>query len=366
MRPGFNADGAATLWLALSTLRYPNDSSVVRFYSQLAERAAQIPGVTAAGVASHVPLQRNGTDQDPFYVEGDAGSATKIPPLEIYSTVDAGYFKAMGIPLLAGHTFDRIDRQHGDEAIISAETSNRFFHDSTGKAAIGKRFRQLPSGDWNTVIGVVGSVRDTSLQATATRNVYFPQAVAKDTFSNGPNRTMALVAHTTGDVVATTRAMQRLVRDLDPTLPTFQARSMRDVTEASIARLSFTMTILGVAAAVTLILGVVGLYGVIAYVVTLRTRELGVRIALGAQPRAVAAMVTRQGLLLSGVGIAIGLALVVVVARFLRSFLFEVAPTDPVTLASAAGTLVAFALLASWIPARRAARVDPTEALRAD
>jgi ABC-type antimicrobial peptide transport system permease subunit len=177
---------------------------------------------------------------------------------------------------------------------------------------------------------------------------------------------MALVARTTGDVAVTTREIQRLVRELDPTLPTFRVTSLRDVTEASIARLSFTMTVLGVAAAVTLILGVVGLYGVIAYVVTLRTRELGVRIALGAQPRAVATMVTRQGLVLSGVGIAIGLGLIVVVARFLRSFLYEVAPTDPVTLGGAAGTLVVFALLASWIPARRAARVDPTEALKAD
>jgi putative ABC transport system permease protein len=138
------------------------------------------------------------------------------------------------------------------------------------------------------------------------------------------------------------------------------------VLDASMARLSFTMTILGVSAAVTLILGVVGLYGVIAYIVSLRTRELGVRIALGAQPRAVAMMVTRQGLVLSGVGVAIGLVLVVLVARFLRSFLFEIAPTDPLTLAGATGILVLFALLASWIPARRAARVDPTEALRAD
>jgi ABC-type antimicrobial peptide transport system permease subunit len=141
---------------------------------------------------------------------------------------------------------------------------------------------------------------------------------------------------------------------------------MREVTDASIARLSFMMTVLGVAAAVTLILGIVGLYGVIAYVVTLRTRELGVRIALGAQPRAVATMVARQGLVLSAIGIAIGLGLVVAFARFLRTFLYEIAPTDPTTLGTASATLVIFALLASWIPARRAARTDPTEALRAD
>jgi len=156
------------------------------------------------------------------------------------------------------------------------------------------------------------------------------------------------------------------VRELDPSLPTFQMRTMRQVTEASIARLSFTMMLLGVAAAVTLVLGVVGLYGVIAYIVTLRTRELGVRIALGAQPRSVAAMVTRQGLGLSAAGIVVGLILVVGLARFLKSLLYEVAPTDPATLGGAALILLAFALVASWIPARRAARVDPMEALRAD
>jgi putative ABC transport system permease protein len=366
VRPGFNPDSVATLWLSLPSLRYPKDSNVVRFFSQLTERAAQLPGVTAAGVTSRLPLQPNGMNQDPFYVEGDASTATKIPPLQIFATVDAGYFKAMSIPLLAGHTFDRIDRQNGDEAIISRETAVRFFHDSTGQAAIGKRFRELPSGDWSTIIGVVGSVRDTSLQQPPTRAVYYPESIAKDTNAGPVRWTMALVARTNGDVAGTTRAMQRLVREIDPTLPTFDMRSMREVTDASIARLSFTMTVLGVAAAVTLILGIVGLYGVIAYVVTLRTRELGVRIALGAQPRAVAAMVTRQGLVLSGAGIVVGLSLIVVVARFLRSFLYEVAPTDPFTLAAATGILLVFALLASWIPARRAARVDPTEALRAD
>jgi ABC-type antimicrobial peptide transport system permease subunit len=132
------------------------------------------------------------------------------------------------------------------------------------------------------------------------------------------------------------------------------------------ARLAFTMTVLGVAAAVTLVLGIIGLYGVIAYVVTLRTRELGVRIALGAQPRSVASLVTRQGMLLTAAGIATGLVLVAVASRFLRSFLFEIGPADPLTLIGATVTLVVFATLASWIPARRAARVNPMEALRAD
>jgi len=215
-----------------------NDTSIVRFYRQLTERTAQLPGITAAGVGTGVPLMWNGINQDPFYVEDDASTATKIPPLEIYRTVDAGYFKTLSIPLLAGRMFDRIDRQRGDEAIISSEAAIYFFHDSTGRSALGKRFRELPSGSWNTVIGVVGSVRDTSLQASPTRAVYYPQSVAVDTtVSNGPGRTMVLIAHTTGDVVTTTRAMQRLVHELDPTLPTFEVRSMREVVDASMARL---------------------------------------------------------------------------------------------------------------------------------
>jgi predicted permease len=366
VRPGFDADGVATLWLTLPSLRYPADSDAVRFYARLTERASHLPGVRAVGLTSRVPLEPNGMSQDPLWPEGDADYSNKIPPLELYASVDGGYFTAMGIPLLAGRTFDQLERQNGDEAIISQEAATRFFHDSTGRAAINRRFQSLPHGTWRTVIGVVGSARDTSLSAAPTRAVYLPESISHDTVASHVDRTMALVARTNGDIAATTRSMQALIRELDPTLPTFDSRPMRTVMSASIARLSFTTIVLGVAAAVTLILGVIGLYGVVAYIVTLRTRELGLRIALGAQPSAVAMMVTRQGLMLSGAGIAVGLALVLIVARFLRSFLFEVAPTDPATLAAAAGTLVAFALLASWIPARSAARVSPMEALRSD
>jgi ABC-type antimicrobial peptide transport system permease subunit len=313
-----------------------------------------------------LPLQQNGSNNDPFFVEGDVASMQKIPPLEIHVTTDSGYFSTMGIPLIAGRNFDRLERQSGDESIISQETARFFFHDSTGRSAIGKRFQILPNGPWHTIIGVVGSVRDTSLSGPPARTVYHPQAIAKDTIQSGTHSTMAIVARTNGDINAATRSLQAVVREMDPSLPTFDVRSMRATADASIARLTFTMTILGVAAAVTLLLGAIGLYGVIAYIVTLRTRELGVRIALGAQPRTVATMVTRQGLMLSGTGLAVGLVIVLIGARFLRSFLFEIAPTDPITLGGASATLIAFALLASWLPARRAANVNPTEALRSD
>ncbi|HEY2376356.1 MAG TPA: ABC transporter permease [Gemmatimonadaceae bacterium] len=366
VRPGFDADGVATLWIAVPSLRYPDDSSVVRFYGELTDRIAQLPGVRGVGVTSHLPLSGNGMNQNPFYVEGDATNATKIPPLEIFATTDGGYFRAMGIPLVAGRMFDRAERQRPEEAIISRETAKIFFHDSTGRAALNRRFQALPNGPWHTIVGVVGSVRDTSLAGSLVRAVYFPEVHTADLTMGGLQRTMAVVARTSGDVATMTRAMQHIIRDLDPTLPTFGVRSMRATVESSMALLSFTMIVLGVAAAVTLVLGMIGLYGVIAYVVALRTRELGVRIALGAQPHAVARMVTTQGLALCSAGIAVGLVLVVVGGRFVRNLLFEVAPTDPLTLGATILLLGAFAMLASWIPARRAARVNPAEALRTD
>jgi predicted permease len=366
VRPGFDAEGVATLWVAAPTLRYPSDTAVVRFYSNLTERVAQLPGVTTVGLTSRLPLSDHGMNQNPMYVEGDASAATKIPPLESYITVDSGYFRAMGIPLIAGRLFDHIGRQRPDEAIISQEAARMVFHDSTGRAALNKRFRQLPTTPWHTVVGVVGSVRDTSLAGGPARTVYMPETIGADTTMGQLQRTLGVVARTRGDVTATTRGIQRAIHDLDPTLPTFDVRSMRATLEGSMALLSFTMIVLMVAAGVTLVLGMIGLYGVIAYVVALRARELGVRIALGAQPGAIATMVTTQGLVLCGAGVAIGLALVAVGGRFLRSLLFEIGPADPVALGSTVAIVAVFALFASWIPARRASRVNPAEALRAD
>ena len=366
VRPGFDADGLATLWITAPHQRYPNDTAIVQFYSQVAQRAAEIPGVTSVGLTAHLPLAGNGMNWDPTYAEGNVADRTKIPPLAIYSMVDSGYFSTMHMPILAGHGFDDIRRQGPGEVVISRTAARVYFHDSTGANALDKTVRELPTSVPLRVIGVVGDVRDTSLAAPPAPEIYQSESVGSDTTFGGVQQTMALVVRTHGNVVTTTRAMEAVVHDIDPTLPTFDVATMRQLMDKSMARLTFTMIILGVAAAVTLILGVIGLYGVIAYIVTLRRRELGVRIALGAQPASVAAMVTRQGLALGVGGVAVGLVLVAIVARFLRSFLFEIGPTDPVTLGGATAVLVFFALAASWIPARRAARVNPIEAMRGD
>lgn len=366
VRPGFESATVATFWLSLPRARYANDTAVVRFWSSLTERVASLPGVRSAGISSRLPLLTYGMNQNPFYAEDDAGSASKIPPLQLYASTDAGYFDALGIPVLAGRTFDRLGVQRAGDAVISLRTAEQFWKDPTGRAAIGKRFRTLPTGPWNTVIGVVGNVRDTSLAALPAQSVYFPVTADRDTLFGQSQRTMGLVVRTSGDPTAIRNPVLSVIRELDPTLPTFDVQPMTAVLRESMAQLSFMIMMLGAAAVVTLLLGAIGLYGVMAYVVSLRTRELGVRVALGASPRSVAAMMTRQGLVLTGAGIAGGLALFAIVARFLRSFLYGVAPGDPLTLAVASAFLVGIATLASWIPARRASRVDPAAVLRAE
>lgn len=366
VRPGYDPANVATFWVSLPRGRYANDTVVVQFYARLSERVAQLPGVRTAGLTSRLPLRPYGMNQNPYYPENDPAYDSKIPPLQLFATIGADYFKAMGIPLIAGRTFERIGVQRDGEAIISQETARAFYKDSTGASAIGKRFRPLPGGPWYTVIGVVASVRDTALAAPPTRAVYFPEAVKYDTTVGGAARTMAIVVRTAGDPAGITSAVQGVLREMDPSLPTFDVRPMAAVMRASMAQLSFTILILGAAAAVTLLLGAIGLYGVMAYVVTLRTRELGVRLALGAAPRAVAAMMTRQGIAITAIGVVAGIGLFALVARFLRGLLYGVEPSDPATLTAAALMLVVVALLASWIPARRAARVDPADALRAE
>ncbi|HEV8148897.1 MAG TPA: ABC transporter permease [Gemmatimonadales bacterium] len=364
--PGFEARNVATFWLSTPRARYATPAATTRFYIQLAERAAALPGVGAVGLTSRLPLETEGMNANPYYAEGDPSNLTRVPPLQIFTTVDDGYFRAMGIPLLAGRGFEPLNRQRWDEAIISRGTAQQFYHDSTGRAAIGKRFRELPGTPWLTVVGVVGDVRDTALSAPPGGVVYFPNVASGDTLYDKSERTMALVVRSAGNPATIVAAVQRVVRELDPTLPTFGVRSMTAVLSGSMARLSLTIVILGAAAVATLLLGAVGLYGIMTYLVTLRTREVGVRIALGAEPRTVAVMFTRQGLVLTAIGVSAGLGLFLLLARFLRGLLFGVAPSDPVTLAGASLLLLSIATLASWIPARRASRVDPARTLRSE
>ena len=366
IRPGFDAEDVATLWISLPRAQYKQNSDVGRFYSTLVNRISQLPNVKSVGVTSRLPLVPRGINPNPLYPEDDPSYATKLPPLQMFTTVGGDYFRTMGIPLIAGRLFDRMETQREGEAIVSRRAAEFFWKDSTGVLALGKRFRALPTEPLSTVIGVVGDARDTMLAAPPSPTIYFPALADPNPGTYHTARTLALAIRTSADPTPVISAAQKVIRELDPSLPTFDVQLMTRALSASTAQLAFTILILGGAATVTLLLGAVGLYGILAYVVALRRREFGIRIALGATPRAIAVATTRIGLGLTTIGVAVGLIAFGGVARFIRALLFGVAPWDAPTLISASVGLLVVAALASWIPARRAARVDPAEALRAE
>ena len=365
VRPGFDPEHVATFWMSLPRPPY-NDESIARFFANLSDRASRLPGVQSAGLTSRLPLEPNGLNQSPLYPEDDATYATKLPPLQLFTAVNGEYFQTMRIPLVAGRTFERLDGQRAHEAIVSITTAKQFWKDSTGIAALGKRFRPLPGASLYTVIGVAGDVRDTALSAPPAAAVYFPEVAGTDSVAKQIRRTIALVLRTNAEPTGLDASVRQIAHDIDPTIPLFDIKPMATVVSSSLARLTFVVLVLGSAAVVTLLLGVVGLYGVLAYLVTLRTRELGIRIALGATPRRVASAMTRYGLGLAGIGLAAGLASFALVARFIGAQLFGVRANDPLTLLLATVLLLVVAAAASWLPARRAARIDPADALRAE
>lgn len=361
VEPGFDDRAVTTIWTQLPFARY-KDSAAVAFYARLVELAEQIPSVSAAGVTMRLPLVPGEAMEQTFRVEGDGRTVTL--PLNV---VDAGYFAAMRIPLVAGRGFQRLDQERGGDILISASAAGTLFGDESATKAVGRRLVLEPSGPTYTVVGVVGDVRDHDLAIPPVATVYRPQVAPIDPkMEPGARRTMALVVRSTGKPATVVASVRQIVRDLDPTVPIFNVRTMSDVIRASTARLSLAIVLMTAAAAITLLLGAIGLYGVMAYMVAMRTREFGVRLALGADPQGIARWVVLRGLRLAAGGIAAGLVLYAAAAPFLRAFLYGVTASDPVTLAAAILTLFATAALASWLPARRAARIDPAEALRAE
>ncbi|HEX7019632.1 MAG TPA: FtsX-like permease family protein, partial [Gemmatimonadaceae bacterium] len=339
-----------------------DDSASVSYYARLTAAVAGLPTVRAVGVTNRLPLADGEALQQGFRVDGDARNLM-LPT----SVIDDGYFAALKVPLIAGRNFERLGVQRDGDVVVSQRASETIWNDPTGAAAIGKRLTLSPSGPTYTVIGVVENVRDHDLATAPSAMLYVPQAVPIDRVAEpAARRTMTLVVRTAGSPTPIVAAVRQVVRDLDPTVPIFNVETMTDVVRASTARLSLTLTLMSVAAAITLVLGAIGLYGIMAYMVALRTREFGVRMALGADPRQVARGVAMRGMTLMAAGIAAGLVAFALVAPFLRAFLYGVAPSDPVTLVGATLVLVVTGTLANWFPARRAARIDPAEALRAE
>jgi predicted permease len=359
-RPGFDATNVVTLWTQLPFARY-GDSSSVKFYARLSNAVGDLPGVRAAGLTTLLPLGAGETREQSFSVVGE-GRTASLP----VTVVDDRYFGTMKIPVVAGRLFERIGVQRHGDIMISQRAAATVWQDPTGNAALGRQLTLTPSGPTYTVIGVVGDVRDHDLATAPAATIYMPQVAPTTTTEPGARRTMALVIRTASAPATVVAAVRQAVRQLDPTVPIFNVETMDDVVRASTARLSLTLMLMTAAAVITLLLGTIGLYGVMAYMVALRTREFGVRVALGAAPRQVARAVAMRGLTVIASGLAAGFVLYAIAAPFLRAFLYGVTPSDPLTLIGVTLALVGTASLASWFPARRAAKVDPAEALRSE
>jgi predicted permease len=363
VNPGFDAARVLTFRVAVPEAQFKTAADVYRLYDAIETRLAALPGVQRAGSVSWLPLTDNGQDNGAIWIEDHPTPSGAVPDVHDQVFASRDYFAAMHIPLIAGRAFSTVDPSHPRaEAIVSRSFAERYWKN---ESAIGKRIHPGAKDDWSTIVGVAGDVRIEGLDQPAAQAAYFPLLVRQDTVTYAP-RVLTFVVQTAGDPVAMTSAARRVLQELAPAAPMFEVRPMTAVVSRASARTSFTLLLLAIASAAALLLGAIGIYGVISYMVSLRTREIGVRMALGAAPGEIGRMISRQGLTMAGAGVAIGLLASFALTRYLRALLFEISPTDPMTLGGVALVLLVVALGASWLPARRAARVEPAVALRAE
>jgi len=357
--PGFRPAGLLSVSIFLPSNRYPDDPQQIRFFEDLLDRLRQLPGVTAAGGVTTLPMSSVGVDHDmPFAVAGTASDTADPRPEADFRITTDDYFRTMGVPLLAGRTFTSHDHAKGKPVVIVNTTmAERFFE---GQNPIG---RVLYWGGGRThpaeVVGLVGEVRHRGLDTAPRPEFYVP-------FRQVSYGSLEVVVRTAGDPAGIAGAVKEAVFAQDPALPVAQIETMDDLLETSLAARRFQLVLLGGFAAIALLLAAVGIYGVVSFTTSQRTQEFGVRMALGAVPRDVLLMVVRDTMIRVAIGAALGTAAAVGVSRLLESSLFEVRPTDPITIGAVVCGLALVALVCCLGPARRATRVDPLVALRAE
>jgi predicted permease len=375
---GIDAVHAFAFRVALPRFGYGDPGSSARFAARALDAIASVPGVEVAGAISKLPLVADARQDTALFVEDRPLAPGTMPNLHQVAFTSAGYFRAMGVPLLEGRAFDGLDPARAPrEVVVSRSIAARYWPTDR---ALGKRVRLAPLGDWFTIVGVAGDVRGSGLDQPPDEIVYVPLVVAlgtarpvvpRDAGADAPEtlwtpRDLAFVARTDGDVDRVGREVENAVRRIDPAVPAYGARPMAEALAQAAIRTTLTLVLLAVASGVALALGAIGIFGVVSYVVSLRTREIAVRLALGAQPAHVRRLVSGQAAVAVAIGIAGGLATALAVTRVLSALLFDVTPVDPPTLAAATVVLAVVAGVAAWLPAQRASKLDPAQALRSE
>ena len=352
VNPGFQVEGLVTTGVSLGGGR--DRERAVMFYQRVLEELARLPGVTAAGAASSLPVVPGSMKGSSFAIRSRPAAQGEIPFLTLYNAVSDGYFETMGIPLVAGRAPARADAdQDRPVAWVSQTFARRFLGDRT----VGEWIEI--AGRWLEIAGVVGDVKTFGLRDEVRPMAYVPLSNASVGLE-----VMYAVVRTSGPSGALAASLRAAVDRVDASVPLTTTRTMEDIVRTSMAQSSFAMTLLVIAASIALVLGVVGLYGVISYIVSERTAEIGIRLALGANPVEVRAMVLQQGLRVAVAGVAVGLVAAFAATRLMASLLFEVSTHDPATFAAVALLLTGVSAAATYLPARRAAGIDPVRALR--
>ncbi len=365
--PGFDRPHEVLTFNITPTLtEAPEPPATAATHEDILRRIRGVPGVTAAAYSSSMPLDGRGSNQG-IHVEEYPVADDQAAPLRRFKWISPGYFETLGIPLLAGRDLSWADVHMRARVVVVTENFVTQYWDNPN-AGLGKRIREGRDQPWREIVGVVGNVHDNAVNLPATPIVYWPHLVENfwglEIFAR---RTMVYVVRS-GIPPATSLLDQvrEAVWSVHPTLPLANVQTLEDVYDQSMARTSFAAVMLSIAGSFALLLGAVGIYGVISYVVSQRTREIGLRMALGAGQQQLTRMVLTQGLFLAGIGVAIGLSAAVGLTRLMSTLLFGVDPVDPVTYAIVSVALVTVALLASYLPSRRAASVDPVAALRVE
>ena len=357
--PGFRSDHLLTMKVNLSEVKYPDRERRAAFFDEVMRRVRELPGVRSAAVAGNLPLTYNG-DSMSISVEGVPDPPPDQQPDVIFRAIGPGYFATMGIPIVRGRDFT--DQDNGDSkdvVIISEKTAQQFW---PGQDPIGKRLKpgsSTSNSPWREVIGIVKDVRQNDFVASPKRQMYFTYRQLKNIPAN------ALVVRTSIEPVSLAAPVRNAIWSVDKDQTVADIDTMDHIVAEAVARQRFSMLLLGLFAALALLLASIGIYGVMSYSVAQRTREIGIRIALGARRADVLRMTVKQALKLVGVGMMIGLAAAFLLTRVLASLLFGVSATDPITFIGISVVLLAVAILASYVPALRATKVDPIVALRA-
>ena len=352
---GFNPAQLLTAQVGLPRAKYAKPEQWISFYQQTLERMNALPGAQEAAVAVPLPLSDSYINLA-FEIEGRPPRAKSESPTADFVAISPNYFHVLQVPLLRGREFRGADSESGPKVcVISSSVAQQLFPNDS---AMGQRILiGYPTNSSREIVGIVGDVKDSDLSARQTAQIYVP-------FVQNPLWAADIAVRARGNPSSLGGALREQIRAIDSALPVAEVKPMEEAIGSSIAQPRFRTALLSLFGAAALLLAAIGIYGVLAYTVTQQTREIGIRMALGANPGRVLRLVLARGLRLAGAGTAIGVLAALVLTRLLGSLLFDVSATDPLTFAAVAGLLLAVALLACYVPARRAMRVDPMVALR--